>query len=155
MNRNPMTRRRMFVLTLLVLLTLLFIWENSLTSRADSSDRSRQAAQWLQENFEDVRGIGWLAGHVRKAAHFIEYAVLGILGALILQTAGVGRNGHYILHLLFFCLLAAVLDEALQMTTDRASRATDVLLDFSGALTGAGGCLILGTLFSLLGRKKK
>ena len=147
--------RRAAWLTVLMCLTLMLIWENSIRPGAVSMQRSQRVAQWLLETFGAGETIRWVALHIRKVAHFMEYAALGALGSLMIRVSSAEGKGHYRLHLLFFCLLAAVADEALQGFADRGSQVTDVVLDFSGALTGTGAEFALGGFFSILWGQKK
>jgi len=91
-----------------------------------------------------------LAVLVRKSAHFCEYAVLSVLtglsflhaGALRLKNAG---------NILFPCLLWAVADEFLQTFIEgRAGLVRDVVIDFSGVLTG---CAFLAAVSELRRRR--
>ena len=72
---------------------------------------------------------------VRKAAHFIEYLILGILLYFILRVFNVSVINQSI-YALFVVLLCAVLDEYFQSFLARTSSVSDVLLDFSGGLVG-------------------
>lgn len=79
---------------------------------------------------------------VRKAAHFTEYAVLGILYLLAARSRGAIR-GRMTLPL-FWGLLTPVADESLQLLVEgRTGQLTDVLIDFSGVLTGMAVCLLI------------
>ena len=73
---------------------------------------------------------------VRKSAHFIEYFALGIL-----MTATIKSYRRPVMESvfggLFFLLLIPVADELIQFfTPQRGSSVLDVLLDFSGGITG-------------------
>ena len=76
--------------------------------------------------------LPWITHSVlRKAAHFLEFAVLGIL-------------------LMLFAMLTAMTDETIQsFTPGRNCALSDVWLDAAGALTGA---VLLWLIFKL--RKK-
>lgn len=78
----------------------------------------------------------WLTGdvehHIRKLAHFCEFAMLGLLLCHSFSALGVS-NRTATGYILFLALFAAVLDEYIQsFSPGRASRVKDVLLDFSG-----------------------
>jgi VanZ family protein len=81
---------------------------------------------------------------VRKAAHFLEYALLGLV-ALITLRAYTGRIRAYVTAPLFYGLLAAVADETLQLhIPGRSGQLTDVWIDFAGFVFGAvAGVLII------------
>jgi VanZ family protein len=80
---------------------------------------------------------------VRKTAHFVEYAVLGILTWRALRTGPPGRELRSVLLAFAFVVSVAALDETGQTT--RASRTgspRDSLLDATGG--AAGIALALG-----------
>ena len=134
-----MTRRRVF--RVLTALWLLFIWGHSLLPASVSHEESGHWLALLQT------WMPWLTSFlIRKAAHFVEYAVLG---ALLFGAAGV-RHG------LWFppCLgvLAATLDETVQLFADgRSGQISDVWLDLAGFLTG---WIVVGGI-AYLCRKRK
>lgn len=78
-----------------------------------------------------------LSYFVRKAAHFIEYLILGVLLFLMFRTFNVSLWNRGI-YSLFFVLLCAVLDEYFQSFVFRTSSVNDVMLDFCGGLLGVG-----------------
>ena len=124
-------------LTLLLIVTLGFIWGNSMLSRDESAALSRGITAWL-------RSIGIPVTHhfVRKLAHFCEFGLLGCELLLLFWL----RSG---LRLREICLsalaafLAASADETIQIFTGRGAQIRDVLLDFTGALTGILFCALL------------
>ena len=66
---------------------------------------------------------------VRKLAHFTEFTVIGMLDRL--------QTYRYSVCVLFTGLAAAVTDETIQLFSEgRSGQITDVLLDFSGVVTG-------------------
>jgi len=71
---------------------------------------------------------------LRKAGHFSEYFILGILAVLtVLQT----KLRYRRLSALFFCVLVAAVDETIQLfVSGRSGQVTDVMLDGVGALCG-------------------
>ncbi len=77
---------------------------------------------------------------VRKMAHFSEFALLGLLSALL--TAQLSRRISFLRVYLqwclpvIHCLLYAASDEIHQIFTNRGPAVKDVLIDFGGALVG-------------------
>ena len=70
--------------------------------------------------------------HIRKLAHFLEFALLGLLLCRSFSACGV-KNFTATGYILFLGLLAAVVDEYIQsFSPGRGSMVKDVLLDFSG-----------------------
>lgn len=134
-----MNNKRKILIVLLVI-TLMFIWGNSLFDKEASAQESRLVVRIL----EIVFGQGNVSEHfVRKLAHFAEYTVLGMeLYAL---------SGRFMLgaaHGMF----AAVIDETIQLMVNRGSNLADVWLDFSGVVFGS---VILVLLGKLVERKRK
>ena len=71
---------------------------------------------------------------IRKLAHFLEFACLGLLWCKVFASFHISNrtsNGY----ILLICLLVAVVDEYIQLfSPGRDGKVMDVLLDFSGAL---------------------
>lgn len=154
------------VLLVLVGLMLVFIWGHSLMSVEQSGAESLQIVEMLKGVFSRVcglLGIGgaveavWITDHlVRKTAHFVEFAVLGGLLCLVCKVcmvtggeSGVGKSGGKsgvgeptksgVARAVCACLLgllAAFLDETLQLFSGRGSMVADVWLDFAGVVCG-------------------
>lgn len=134
-------------LALLILLTLCFIWGNSLESRADSKEKSLGVLDRLRPLLELVVGKGNATDHlVRKLAHFTEFGALG--GELALLLALRRRMGlQGLANCLFAGLCAAVTDEALQLLSDRGSQVQDVLLDFGGVFAGVAVVAVVAVMW--------
>ena len=144
-------KRWNIILGLLVLLTLAFIWGNSLLPRTESQEISRGLLAEICAALEtvgvhlDPQNDHWL----RKLAHFSEFGLLGLELCLLLWL-----NRHQsvqgFVNCAFAGLAVAVTDEALQLISNRGSQVQDVLLDFAGFLTGL---LLCGLLCGIIGRK--
>ena len=131
--------RKLFgrVLILLIVLTLCFIWGNSLQSRETSGDISNSLLE-IVNRFLGCVGLELKDDHLlRKFAHFFEFAALGLelyLFAMLRQMKQT-KSFTYILTL-GVCLAVALTDETIQYFVGRACRGTDVMLDFCGSLFG-------------------
>ena len=80
----------------------------------------------------DIHLAGDVEHHIRKLAHFLEFALLGLLLCRSFSAFGV-KNFTATGYILFLGLLAAVVDEYIQsFSPGRGSMVKDVLLDFSG-----------------------
>ena len=144
MTANRKAQLRLF-LHLLLIVTVCFIWSNSMVGKEGSASLSLRLTAWLN-------GIGIPVTHyfVRKSAHFCEFGLLGselmmlfwLRGGVSLQS---GCNAA------FGALLSAVTDETIQIFSGRGSQVQDVVLDFSGALTGI---LFVSLTISLIGKRK-
>ena len=121
----------------MVALTLVFIWSNSLAGSKQSNAFSGWVEHWLKPILDPQGKIPAKAFDydVRKAAHCIEYAILGAL--LVWVTASMKQVNVWLL--LFTVLLTAVIDETIQIFTGRTSQVQDVWIDFFGA---SGGMLL-------------
>lgn len=129
--------------------TVCFIFSNSLEIARESSARSQQVMELFNDLLGRV-GLGPLSEHfVRKMAHFCEFSLLGFWFMLCLRV----YTRHFVRHVswpLFFGLLTAVIDETIQLyVPGRSSSVKDVLLDFSGVLTGLFIALLILLFFRL------
>ena len=145
-------KRWNIVLVLLLVLTLAFIWGNSLLPRTESQEISRGLLAELCAVLENVglhidpQNDHWL----RKLAHFGEFGMLGAeLGLLLCLNRRQSVQGF--VNCAFAGLAVAVTDEALQLISNRGSQVQDILLDFAGFLAG----LLLWALLWILGSKSR
>lgn len=120
-----------------VIAIIAFIWVNSLDSPELSSEKSEQVTAWLTPLLELIVGKDNVTEYlVRKIAHFGEFFLLS--AALI--NLIVGRSRAFrdaLIECLFLTLLIAMVDETIQLFSDRGSQLKDVWLDFAGGSTGA------------------
>ena len=125
-----MRGRRIFWLAVL-LLYVCFIYGNSLTPASVSSQES---------------------GFVRKTAHFLEYAGLGILLAFNFRPRA-GAFAGRLRGALEAALVIPFVDETIQLFVEgRSGQVSDVWLDLAGALCGLFGAVLVHRLFA--GRNK-
>ena len=120
------------VLTILIAANLALIWGNSLLPGVSSEAVSGGVLAFLGRFLPMLLTE---AGHtfLRKAAHFSEFALLGLLFG--------GRHrlvkGDTPVHLMGFGLAVACIDETIQIfTPGRASSLIDVWIDASGFALG-------------------
>ena len=143
------------LLSVLLGLTVLFIWSNSLRGREASSEQSGWVLQFLQ-GILDGLGISLsLTVHfVRKAAHFTEYFLLGVQAALYgCVVTGVNRRRVWDM----CCAIGGVafLDETIQIFSQRGPAIADVWLDMAGGAVGLILCFALYFLIVSCRRKKR
>lgn len=146
------TKHKAFFRVLLLLLTvgvIIFIFSNSRESGIDSSSRSQQLTRFINYALHSVN-IPWKVSEhmVRKAAHFLEYALLGFFVAL---TAASFTARKLLRGIIAFpaCLAVAVIDENIQrFSAGRTPSKIDVLIDFCGSSFGI--CFALGILIWVL-----
>ena len=127
-----------------------FIFGNSMQSGEESTERSGQISEQIYEIVEPDSTEGYsekLNSFVRKSAHVVEFAALGICVAGIVLTLFQKRRRLHIGAALFCVLAVAVLDEFIQSFTGRTSSVRDVLLDFAG---GCGGMALMALGYLLI-----
>ena len=121
--------------TALIILTLAFIWGNSLLPPKASwavSDVVRDIIAAILPGEATLGGeSAGLGVLVRKLAHFTEFCILG--GLLRIRWREESRGGPVPFLL---GLLAAAVDETIQAFTGRTSSVFDVWIDFSGVSAG-------------------
>ena len=134
-------------LTILIAANLALIWGNSLLPGESSGAISGGVVAFLGQFLPFLLTE---AGHtfLRKAAHFSEFALLGLLYS--------GRHalakGTPPLHLMLFGLTVACIDETIQIfTPDRASSLIDVWIDASGF---ALGLVVIYTAYTIYNKIK-
>ncbi len=118
-----------------ILLTLCFIFGNSMLPQKESAELSGNVLGFLQRIFGTESSFArFLATYVRKLAHFAEFGFLAFEAFLFTRIQRLPPLTSAILSLPFGLLIAAI-DETLQIFTNRGSSVVDVLIDFSGFFT--------------------
>ena len=144
------------IITLLIALTVAFIWYNSLKTQAQSAESSGRVYNTIKSVVDTVFGENTVPithNGVRKAAHFSEFALLGAeicLLFIVLKKESV----KWYLHALPYGLFVAAVDEGLQTLTDRGAALTDVLIDFSGYFAAVAIFLIIFIIKRKIKNKK-
>ena len=139
-------RYRRLLLAFSTFSAVTFIFFHSLMS----GEASGEVSGGLFLRLEAV--LGWLPffdhALLRKIAHFLEYALLGIHAPLY---AVLWRRGVIVSSML--CLLVPLLDEGIQyFVPGRAASLQDALLDTAGALFG---CICTVAVLLMLNRRRK
>ena len=128
-------QRKVKVMKILLILTVLFIWVHSLIPASVSGNES----QWWSRTFNS-----WFtAWHLpfkfsgdkilRKIAHAMEYALLGVIATFYYYAAGKMQKSCGRHHLLYIGFTVAFLDETIQLfTPGRSGEIRDVWIDLSG-----------------------
>ena len=141
----------MFVLTAFM---ISFAFIHSSMPSSVSSDESESVLGFLQ-SILNFLGIDIELSHlfVRKMGHFAEYTAIGMLLVSCAYSFNRVKPYKYYSQVLFFGLFTAVCDETIQLNVEgRAGMVADVLLDFSGVLTGA---IVMLAFYAIYGRIKK
>ena len=115
--------------------TLIFIFSSGLFSGSNTSSVLRPLIQWVYPGISDA-ALGLIHGLIRKASHFVEYAILALLAARALRTSSRDflRN-HWFAVSLTFVALYALSDEFHQsFVSSRTASIYDCLIDTAGGL---------------------
>ena len=122
-----------------VTLYTLFIFSNSLQTGETSGHISGQLTKTVLAFLSSIGiDLPYDAAHhfIRKAAHFTEYFVLGLLVNHAQTDTKILKND--LLCIALWTLIVPCIDETLQLfTAGRAGSPLDVLLDMCGCLCGA------------------
>lgn len=115
-----------------IILTLAFIWSNSLVTGVKSNSESMEVTQKVQSVVDPNKNIPPVKFNVfvRKSAHIFEFMLLG-LELMLLKLAS---KKIQLSTILFIILASAVIDEFIQSFSDRTDLVSDIIIDFSGAL---------------------
>ena len=154
------------LLVVLCLLTVAYIFSNSLKTGEASSVQSSGVTDFVKDCVASVApeskvanatGSGYRKLHafVRRMAHFSEFAVLGVL--LVCCYFSFTQKKKWLLVLPVALVGVAFADETIQgFVVGRVADMADVIMDILGGLTGGMVALagILWILF-MLGRAKK
>ena len=133
------------VLDILILAVIAFIWINSTLPVSDSSALSHG----FMDKLLDFLGLDYndlpidkeaFHGVVRKLAHAFEFACLG---GLICLRLGENPTKTAVIRSLKLSVSVAIIDELIQTLSDRACRASDMLIDSCGAALGIGFVLVV------------
>lgn len=131
--------KKRYVWTIVVIVYVLLIYGHSLKSGDSSSVESSYVLMQLREFFAFIgMDSQWLTEHlVRKAAHFSEYTLLGILlmGCFNSYKFNLWKRCFFHFTLAYFIPFT---DETIQLFIQgRSSQVSDVWLDISGVLFGS------------------
>ena len=123
------------VLICLCIATVAFIWGNSMLGSKASSNVSNSVLGALDPIIRRFGIVSKDALWLSKLAHFTEFAALGA-ELLFLAAVRIRLGLQAASNCAFAALLVALTDETIQLISGRNSQVLDVLLDFSGSLTG-------------------
>ena len=92
---------------------------------------------------------------VRKTAHVLEYALLGVEMMLLLLLLFPQSPMQYLIYALFFGLALGVCDESVQKLTDRTSNTVDIMRDFGGVCIGMATAYLITLAITAIANKIK
>lgn len=122
------------LIIVLIVLTLGFIWGNSLMTKEESTESSESVSSVIQTVVDAVLGeevVTVEEGVVRKFAHATEFAALGLEFCLLIIALKQESYKRY-LQILPIGLFVAAVDESLQFVSLRGPSIIDVFIDFGG-----------------------
>ena len=128
------------ILIVLIVLTIAFIWSNSIRSRTESEAQSGAVKNAVENILTSggskptSAGTEWILGNIRKLAHFAEYFTLSVFLSAYALIFGRTTRTKVIIALL--SVPVAAIDETIQIFSNRGAALSDVLLDISGAALG-------------------
>lgn len=133
--------------------TTSFIFYNSIQNGTSSSGASDFILRIINTALKNLKLDFDVTGHiVRKTAHFVEFFILGTF-VMLTMTSFTNKGFKKISLPLFIGIFIPVIDEYIQVFSNgRTSSIKDVLLDFSGSLTGI---VLVCILFYVIKRKRK
>lgn len=146
-----MHKRLKWILPVALFLWCAFIFHFSLADAAESSETSGRVTAFFNDLLADAGASLRFSGlFVRKAAHFTEFFVLGLLS---FATAATFLRAWPLPAAVGFSAVVAAVDECLQFASPgRAPGVLDALLDTAGA---AAGALLLWLILFLVAKKRK
>ncbi len=132
------------ILAVLIICTLCFTFYQSMLPPEQSSEVSDSVSDAIEPIIPSDTPTGsYVHTNLRKIAHFIEFAALGFEVALFvilfLPVWGATPRAKltFILHSYLIAPMTALLDETIQIFTDRGPSVTDVWIDTAGFVTFA------------------
>lgn len=153
-------RKTAILLSLLLLISSLSVtFYNSLKSIEESSSQSDAVAERIETSVQAENNsktdelLHYFLDNIRKAAHLIEFATLGLALSLLIISAKLSEF-KYIIYAFFFSLSCAVIDEGLQVISNRGSLVTDILIDCLGSWFTVAIVLLIYYLIKKLYSKK-
>ena len=119
------------ILASLIVLNLAFIFIQSAIPKETSGEISDKVGDIVGEVIPPETKPGeFIQVNIRKIAHFVEFASLGLFTALFVTHLGVSKKR------VFFTLtlspFIALFDETIQLFSDRGSSVKDVWIDTAG-----------------------
>jgi VanZ family protein len=127
-----------------LVLWVVFVWTRSMVPGTESSDHSMFVVHLVRPllEFFGVHDVGTMNFIVRKCAHFTEYAVMGAVAMRVFMPR-VQTGRKWLLLQLAILVCVPAIDETIQLfVPGRCGAVTDVMIDVSGAVTGACLCAL-------------
>ena len=155
MKDNKLTAARV-IMTLLTVAAIAAIFYNSSLNADDSAEQSFPLTEAFNDLLRSLQIPLILSENlVRKAAHFTEYSVLGVL-LTTTYFLYIRRIRPAVIATLVSGAVVPICDELIQLSSEgRSCEARDMLIDFSGVVLA---CAVIGIILYARhreGRKKR
>ena len=162
MDKSKNTKRIRLILSIIILLTVIIIWGHSFMTPEMSTEESsfvKEIVEAVVQSVSNNEAFTIPEIVIRKSAHFIEYAILGLELVILITInkslqADDDKKRGLIKKLLslyptafIISLLVGFVDETIQYFTGRYSSVWDVLLDLAGASFSILVFLLIRVLF--------
>lgn len=139
---------------LLIISTLAFIFIQSMLPPEKSSEQSSAVGEIIEEIIPPETPVGgYVQSNIRKIAHFVEFAALGVWVSLFIILFY--RKKKYIFSSFLFAFTVAFVDESIQVISKRGPAITDVWIDFFGFSSIAVIIYTVSTLIIFVRAKRK
>ena len=114
---------------------LIFLFSSGLFSGSNTSTFVRPLVQWVYPSISEA-ALGLVHGLIRKAGHFVEYAILALLFARAFRTSSRDflRNHWFAVSLTFIALYALTDEFHQSFVSSRTASIYDCLIDTAGGL---------------------
>ena len=136
--------------------TLVFIFTQSVIPPEQSAEQSDKVGDILEEIITPETPVGgYVQNNVRKIAHFVEFAFLGLWVSLYVFFFL--RKWFYALSSYAISLITALFDETIQIFSGRGPDVVDVWIDFAGYASSFSlvCAVLLVANFIILKRKQR
>lgn len=147
--------------SILILLTIGFIFNNSRKPVPESNNDSGMVSSAIKNivpeknEKKSTEFFDLIVKHTRKAAHIIEFFLLGLELTVFALIISKKFKPQTLWNIISSALAIAVIDESIQILSERGPSIRDVLIDLSGAAIGLITVLLINFIISSLkGRKK-
>ena len=150
------------VFALLSIAVMIIIFVFSSQKAEDSAALSGEFGGFLEKM---LSGLEWLLGknlllwikaYLRKIAHFVLYTLLGAFVMAAMLNTKIEKTAIKVVICAATGLAYSISDEIHQLFVEgRSGEVRDVLLDFSGVLSGVVITLVLCKIFQIIAKNRK
>lgn len=150
--KNKKINYRFILLCICVVISVIFIWTNSMASAKISLQQSENILYSVLPFVEKIDiNIERLHFFIRKFAHMTEFAIFSVLFMLLLKYK-IKKLSICIIMVVYSCTVVGLIDETLQLfSLGRTSHVVDVWIDTLGGIIG----MILFIIFNNIFNNKK